>query len=171
MRSTAEHSFSIPAWGVSLALHGGAVWLAVLFTAQVKPVLVEEIFKWDVAFVEPVKSDSTSEPTPQPAPAPTEQVVPPLQAPRVAARRPVEPPPDTVLHRVAPSQTVQMVHPEAPPTKPVELREEPVPPLKTEPVAPPVKPVQEKPAEPVEQQIVEAPKTQDRKSTRLNSSH
>lgn len=133
--------------------------MAVLFTAQVKPVLVEEIFKWDVALIEPVKTDSTSEPTPQPAPAPTEQVVPPVQAPRMAARRPVEPPPDAVMHRVAPSQTMQMVHPEVQPSKP-EQREEPVPPLKTEPVAPPVKPVQETIAEPVEQQIVEVPKTQ-----------
>jgi len=156
MRSTDEHSFSIPAWGVSLALHGAVVWLAVLFTAQVKPVLVEEIFKWDVAFVEPVKSDSTSEPMAQPASAPAEQVSPPLQAPRVAARRSVEPPPDTVMQRVAPQQTVQMVHPEAPPN-PVEQREEPVP---------AVKPVQETPAEPVEQ-IVEAPKPQPEPATSL----
>jgi len=157
MRSTDEHSFSIPAWGVSLALHGAVVWLAVLFTAQVKPVLVEEIFKWDVAFVEPVKSDSTSEPMAQPASAPAEQVSPPLQAPRVAARRSVEPPPDTVMQRVAPQQTVQMVHPEAPPPNPVEQREEPVP---------AVKPVQETPAEPVEQ-IVEAPKPQPEPATSL----
>ena len=157
MRSTDEHSFSIPAWGVSLALHGAVVWLAVLFTAQVKPVLVEEIFKWDVAFVEPVKSDSTSEPMAQPASAPAEQVSPPLQAPRVAARRSVEPPPDTVMQRVAPQQTVRMVHPEAPPPNPVEQREEPVP---------LVKPVQETPAEPVEQ-IVEAPKPQPEPATSL----
>src|SRR6478609_7357858 len=105
MQSTNENSFSIPAWGVSLALHGGVVWLAVLFTAQVKPVLVEEIFKWDVALIEPVKTDSASEPTPQPAPAPTEQVVPPAPPPpRVTAPRPVEPPSDTVMHRVAPQQ-------------------------------------------------------------------
>jgi protein TonB len=54
------------------------------------------------------------------------------------------------MQRVAPQQTVQMVHPEAPPPNPVEQREEPVP---------AVKPVQETPAEPVEQ-IVEAPKPQ-----------
>jgi periplasmic protein TonB len=130
--------------------------LAVLFTAQVKPVLVEEIFKWDVAFVEPVKSDSTSEPMPQPASAPAEQVSPPVQAPRVAARRSVEPPPDTVMQRVAPQQTVQMVHPEAPPPIPVEQRE----------AVPPVKAVQETPAEPVEQ-IVEALKPQPEPATAL----
>ena len=160
MRSTNENSFSIPAWGVSLALHGGVVWLAVLFTAQVKPVLVEEIFKWDVALIEPVKTESAPEPSQQPATAPTEQVVPPLRAPRVAADRPIEPPPDNVMHRVAPQQTVQMVHPEVQPPKPVEQREDLLPPLKTEPVTPPVKPVQEKIAEPVEQQVAEVPKTQ-----------
>jgi protein TonB len=153
-----ENHFLIPAWGVSLTLHGAVVVLAMLFAAQVRPPLQEEPFKWDVALVETVKTDSASEPTQQPASAPAEQVVPPLQAPRVAARRSVEPPPDTVMHRVAPQQTVQMVHPQAQPTKPVEQREEPVPPLKTESVTPPVKPVQEKTAEPVEQQIVEAPK-------------
>jgi len=53
-----------------------------------------------------------------------------------------------------------MVHPEVQPPKPVEQREESPPPLNTESVTPPVKPVQEKIAEPVEQQIVEVPKTQ-----------
>lgn len=151
-----ENRFLIPAWGVSLTLHGVVVVLAMLFAAHVRPVLQEEPFKWDVALVETVKTDSASEPTSQPAP-PMEQVVPPLQASRVAASRPVEPPPDTVMHRVAPQQTVQMVHPQTQPPKPVEQREEPVSP---EPVTPPVKPVQEKTAEPVEQQIVEAPKPQ-----------
>ena len=132
--------------------------MAVLFTAQVKPVITEEIFKWDVALVEAVKADSASEPMPQPAPM--EQVLSPVQPqPRVTASRPVEPPPDTVLHRVAPSQTMQMVHPEVQPTKPVEQREDPLSPLKTEPVTQPVKPVQENPAEAVEQPVVEAPKT------------
>jgi periplasmic protein TonB len=159
MTGVNENHFLIPAWGVSLTLHGAVVVLAMLFAAQVRPPLQEEPFKWDVALVETVKTDSASEPTPQPASGPAEQVVPPLQAPRGAARRSVEPPPDTVMHRVAPQQTVQMVHPQAQPTKPVEQREEPVPPLKTEPVTPPVKPVQETPAEPVEQ-IVEAPKPQ-----------
>jgi len=103
MRSTNENSFSLPAWGVSLALHGGVVWLAVLFTAQVKPALIEEVFHWDVALVEPAQSDSTSEPMPQATPDPAQQVVTPVQPwPRVTASRPVEPPPDTAMHRVSP---------------------------------------------------------------------
>jgi periplasmic protein TonB len=161
-----ENRFLIPAWGVSLTLHGIVVVLAMLFAAQVRPVFQEEPFKWDVALVEPVKSDSTSEPTPLPAPDPVKQVIPTVQPPpRVAASRPVESVPDTVVQRVAPQQTVQMVHPEAPPPKPVEQREEPAPPANTEPVTAPVKPVQEKIAESVDQQIVEAPKPQPEQVT------
>jgi protein TonB len=154
-----DNRFLIPAWGVSLTLHGVFVTLAVLFAAQVRPVFQEDPFQWDVALVEAVKTDSLPEPGTPPAPAQTQQIVPPVQAPRVAARRPVEPPPDPVTHHVAPQQTVQMVHPEVTPAKPVEQREEPVP-LKAEPVTPPVKAVQEKPAEPIEQQVVEAPRAQ-----------
>jgi periplasmic protein TonB len=154
MRSANENSVSIPAWVVSFALHGGVVWLAVLFTAQVKPVLVEEIFQWDVSLVEPVKTDSSPEPTPQPAPAPTQQVIPSLQAPRVAARRPVEPM-DPGMPTVAPRQTVQLVHPEVQPPKPVDQREDPVPPQKMEQVTP----APEKTIEPLEPQVVEIPKT------------
>jgi len=106
-----------------------------LFAAQVRPVLQEEPFKWDVALIEAVKTDSAPEPTPTPQP-----VVPSVQPrTRLTASRPVEPPPDTVMNRVAPQQTVQMVHPEVQPQKPIEQREE-------------------KPIEPIEQQIVE-PKT------------
>jgi len=156
----AHHNrFLVPAWGVSLTLHGLAVAFAMLFAAQVRPIVQDEPFKWDVALVDTVKTESASEPVQAPAPVPQEKVVPTVEAPRVVARRPVEPPPDTVMHRVAPQQTAQMVHPESQPPKPVEQREEPPPPpLKTEPVTQPVKPVQEKPAEAVKQQVVETPK-------------
>ncbi|HEX6532731.1 MAG TPA: hypothetical protein VF019_08900, partial [Nitrospira sp.] len=123
MPSMNEQSFSVPAWGVSFALHGGVVWLAVLFTAQVKPVLTEEVFKWEVALVERVNTESAPQTTPEAAQA----VVPPAQAPPVVTRRPVEPPPDTATHRVAPQQTAQMVHPDIQPAKPLEQREEPPP--------------------------------------------
>src|SRR5678816_3317703 len=123
MRSTNENSLNISAWGVSLALHGGVVWRALVFTAQVKPVLNEEIFKWEVAFVETAKTESAAEATPEPSPVPAEKIVPrPVEAPRVVPSRPVEPPPDAVMHRVAPQQTAQMVHPEIQPLKPVEPR-------------------------------------------------
>ena len=143
--------------------------MAVLFTAQVKPVLNEEIFKWDVALVESVKTDVSSEPTPQPAPEQVEQVVPTVQPPpRVAALRSVEPASDSVMHTVAPRQTVQMVHPEVEPSRPVEQREDSLPTIKPEPVTPPVKSVQEKTAEPVEQEVVEAPKQRSEPVTPAN---
>jgi protein TonB len=157
-----DNRFLIPAWGVSLTLHGVAVALAMLFAAQVRPVFQEEPFKWDVALVEAVNTDAVPEPATPPAPAQTQQIVPPPQ--RLTAPRPVEPPPDPVMHHVAPQQTVQMVHPEVTPTKPVEQREEPVP-LKAEPVTPPVKAVQEKTAEPIEQQVVEVPRAQPEPAT------
>jgi protein TonB len=161
MESTNAHSFSAPAWGVSLGLHAGVVWLAVLFTAQVKPVLMEEVFKWDVALVEPVSTDSASEPMAQRAPEPMEQVVPPVKSPRAAAPRPVEPAPDAVMHRVAPQQTVQMVHPEVQPPKPLERREETPPTPIAEPPAPVAKLHQEKPIEPVETKSESVTPTQE----------
>jgi periplasmic protein TonB len=142
-----DDRFLLPAWGVSLTLHGVLVVLAVLFAAQVRPVIQEEPFKWDVALVEAVKMDSV--------PEVTEPVAPPVQRPARVASRPVEPT-ETVMHRVAPRESVQMLHPEPP--KPVEQREDPPPPVKTEPV-PVTKPLPEKTAEPMEQQVVEAPTT------------
>jgi periplasmic protein TonB len=147
-----HNRFLVPAWGVSLTLHSVAVVLAMLFAAQVRPVLQEEPFKWDVALVDSVKTDSAPDLTPTPQP-----VVPPVQAPtRVTAPRPVEPPPDTVMHRVAPQQTVQMVHPEVQPPKPVEQAIEPieqqlieVPKTKPEPVAAAKEPEPVESAEPV----------------------
>lgn len=144
----ANHNrFLLPAWGVSLTLHGVLVVLAMVFAARVRPVIQEEPFKWDVALVEAVKTDS--------APEVSEPVAPPVQRPPRVASRPVEPT-DTVRHRVAPRESVQMVHPEPP--KPVEEREAPPPPVKTEPV-PVTTPLPEKTVEPMEQQVVEAPKT------------
>ncbi|HEU4504175.1 MAG TPA: energy transducer TonB [Nitrospira sp.] len=136
----ANHNrFLLPAWGVSLTLHGVLVVLAVLFAARVRPIIEEQPFKWDVALVEAVKTDS--------APEVSEPVAPPVQRPPRVASRPVEPT-DTVMHRVAPRESVQMVHPEPP--KPVEEREAPVS---------VTKPLPEKTVEPIEQQVVETPKT------------
>lgn len=46
------------AWSISLVVHGVAVAVAIALAGQVKPVLQEEIFRWDVALVEAVKTDS-----------------------------------------------------------------------------------------------------------------
>lgn len=158
MTAVTHNRFLAPAWIVSVTLHGVVVTLAMLFAAQVRPVFQEEPFKWEVALVEAVKTDSPAEPMPQPAAEPMRPAVRPVQPQVRPAPSPVEPPSDRVMHRVAPQQTVQMVHPEVQPVKPAE-REEPPPPLKTEAVTPPVTPVPEKTIEPVEQQIAEIPKT------------
>jgi protein TonB len=120
-----------------------------LFAAQVRPVLQEDPFKWDVALVDSMKTDSEPSHTPVPQPS-APSVRPPTRA---TTPRPVEPSQDTVTHRVAPQQTVQMVHPESQPPKPLEQRADP-PPEKMESVTP----VRERAIEPIEQQVVEVPK-------------
>lgn len=61
MTSTNSNRFFLSAWGISLALHGVAVALALAFVAHVKPVLQEDMFQWDVALVQ-ARPDSQSEP-------------------------------------------------------------------------------------------------------------
>jgi protein TonB len=141
MTSANENRFLLPAWGLSLTLHGVLVMLAALFAAQVRPIIQEEPFKWEVALVEAVKTDSASEES--------QPVVPEVKPQPRVAPRPAEPT-ETATYTVAPRQSVQMVHPQIQASKPVEQREEPVP---------PVKPLEERPIEPVEQQVVEAPQT------------
>jgi len=158
MTAVTHNRFLLPAWAVSLTLHAAVVALAVLFAAQVRPIVQEESFKWDVALVETVKTASPSEQTPQPEAKPTQPLARAVQ-PQLRPAPPVEPPPDTVMHRVAPQQTVQMVHPQAQPPKPLEQREEPPPPPKVEPMTPVAKPLEEKSVEPVEQRVAEIPKT------------
>jgi protein TonB len=141
MTSANENRFLLPAWGLSLTLHGVLVMLAAFLAAQVRPIIQEEPFKWEVALVEAVKTDSASEES--------EPVVPVVKPQPPVVPRPAEPT-ESTTYTVAPRQSVQMVHPQIQPSKPVEQREEPVP---------PVKPLQERPIEPVEQQVVEAPQT------------
>jgi len=140
----ADHNrFLLPAWSISLALHGVAIALAVVFAAQVRPVLQEEPFKWEVALVDAVKTDSILAPAAVP-----ESALPPVQAPaRAPAPRPVEPM-ETVMHRVAPRESVQMVHPELQP--PMPHVEEPLPLMKSEPPPP------QRIVEPIQEQVVES---------------
>lgn len=53
-----ESRFFFPAWGISLTLHGIVVGLAMVCATQVKPLLPEEVFQWDVALVEATKEES-----------------------------------------------------------------------------------------------------------------
>jgi protein TonB len=62
MTSASDNRFFLPAWGISLTLHGLVVGLALAFVAQVKPVLQEDMFQWNVALVQEARPDSQSEP-------------------------------------------------------------------------------------------------------------
>lgn len=83
MMPTNDNQQSASAWGISLVVHGVAVAAAITFAAQVKPVLQQEIFQWDVALVESTNTDSRPEraepvvdrakPVAQAAPRPVER--------------------------------------------------------------------------------------------------
>ncbi|BFU92422.1 MAG: hypothetical protein NTAFB01_36090 [Nitrospira sp.] len=150
MTSTDETRFFFPAWGISLTLHGVAVCLAFAFAAQVKPVLQENLFQWDVALVEAAKPESISEQAPsvvtpeqpsakilsQPRPKRTTEVsqaVTPLE-------RKIEPPPPTI-------EPVQTIEQKAENPQP---REEPMEQRMVETVEPKAEPsVETKEPEPV----------------------
>ena len=85
MTSMNDRQFFVPAWGVSLALHGVVVGLAFVFSAQVKPILQENVFKWDVALVQESTPDSvpTQVQTAVTPVQPTTKVVPPSRTKRV----------------------------------------------------------------------------------------
>ena len=150
----ANHNrFLLPAWAVSLTLHSVVVVLAMLFTAQVRPILQQEPFKWDVALVEEMKTDPAPEPTPA-------AIAPAVQPPaRVVRPRPVEHASETAANSVAPRHSAQMVHPAIQAPKPTEIREDSIPPPNIEPVPAPVKPLEDKPLEPIERPIADATET------------
>ncbi len=125
MTSTNDNQFFVPAWGVSLTLHGLIVGLAFVVASQVKPSLHEEVFKWDIALVEAAKPISSLEPvkavmTPVPQ---TTKVVPPSRPKRVSDVSPA--------------------------VKPLEQTLEPPPPIEQKVESPQVR------EEPMEQRIVE----------------
>lgn len=61
MTSNDHSRFYLPAWGVSLILHGAVVGLAFLFVAQIKSIPQGDTFQWDVSLVEEARPDSQSE--------------------------------------------------------------------------------------------------------------
>ncbi|MFZ1804788.1 MAG: energy transducer TonB [Nitrospira sp.] len=101
MISVDDNRFFFPAWGISLTLHGFAVGLAVMFATQVKPLLSEEVFQWDVALVEATTPNSTTEHVELVVPSlpPTAKATPPapkiLQPVRATAQA-AEPPRPTI---------------------------------------------------------------------------
>jgi protein TonB len=129
MTSTEDNRFFFSAWGISLALHGVVVGLALAFVANVKPVLQKEMIQWDVTLMGEARLDPQSEPVksaPAPEQTPAKKALP-SQTKRVAeisqTVRPIEQkilPPQPIV------ETVQSIEPkvEAPqPTEePVERR-------------------------------------------------
>ncbi len=101
MISVDDNRFFFPAWGISLTLHGFAVGLAVMFATQVKPLLSEEVFQWDVALVEATTPNPRTEHVESvvPPPQPTAKATPPvpkiLQPVRATAQA-AEPPRPTI---------------------------------------------------------------------------
>ncbi|SPP63741.1 energy transducer TonB [Nitrospira lenta] len=108
------------AWGVSFAIHGAALCVALVLSAQVQPVLKEETFQWEVALVHP----SPDVPQPETAQStPTVQPSKPTPVRTVQATPPVESSADTVVTRVATSYSPEIVHPTMVPPKPEPVRE------------------------------------------------
>lgn len=61
MTSIDKPQFMIPAWAISLTLHGVAIGLAFAFSTQITPLVQEDRFTWDVALVQRVSPTSKSE--------------------------------------------------------------------------------------------------------------
>lgn len=128
------NQFFLPAWAISLTLHGVIIGVAFAFAAQVKPILQEDLFQWDVAFVEAAKSQPLPEPvesvvtTAQPIPkvvpqsrskrvTEVSQVVPPPE-PQVASPPPIERQMEVPQVREEPTEQ-RVVEAEVPKTEPV----------------------------------------------------
>lgn len=113
LTSTNNNRFSVPAWGASLSLHGMVVGLALALAAQVKPILQEDLFQWDVALVEAAKSFSLSERVESvTTPAqPMAKAVPPSRPKRVVEVTQVVPPPEQPIESI-PSNEQQLEAPQ-----------------------------------------------------------
>ena len=148
MTSTEDNRFFFPAWGISLALHGVVVGLALAFATQVKPILPEDVFKWDVALVEAAKLESISEQAPSVVPPeqPSAKVLSQPRPKRVAevsqAVKPLEQKIETLPPAIEPAQPIERkVEPTQPREESIEPKAEPVA------VATPTEPVETPPAQ------------------------
>lgn len=104
------------AWGLSLGLHAVIVGLSLIITAQVQPILNEEVFRWDIALIQS-SSDSPQPEASQSMPAAVRTV------PTVQPVRPIEPTSDMVMTRVAPQYSPEIVHPPIAQPKPEPVQE------------------------------------------------
>lgn len=90
-----EKQFMIPAWVISLALHGVVAGLAIAFSAQIKPLVQEDRFTWDIALVQqasPVSKLETAESTVASAQPLVKKLLP-------SRSKPVAEPPQPVISR------------------------------------------------------------------------
>lgn len=133
MMITVAESDRVPysAWGVSLGLHALIVGLAFMITAQVQPILKEEIFQWEVALVQPSPDAPRTE---MPQSTPTVQPVKPTAVRTVQTAQPVESTSDMVMTRVVSQYSPQIVHPTIASPKPEPVQE--IVQAKVQPVAP-----------------------------------
>lgn len=91
MDLAADNRLFLHAWGTSVALHGIAIGLGVLFTVEMTPILHEDVFTWDVTIVEGVKLDPTSEPVIVKKPVHSRSsVIPPVQHARKSEMTPTK---------------------------------------------------------------------------------
>ena len=162
------NQFFLPAWAISLTLHGAVIGVAFALATQVKPILQEDLFQWDVALVEAGKSTSLPEPVESVAkPAqPMAKLVPPSRPKRVTEVSPtIKPLEQTIEPAPATEQKVDVP----------QLREEPMEPLMAEAVTPTVEDRMTEPAaqttssEPTESQPVQ-PEAAPVASTPVSSS-
>ncbi len=124
-----------PAWAISLTLHGVVIGVAFAVATQVKPILQQDLFRWDVALVEATKSALLSESV-QPVATPAQLM--PKSAPQSRLKRAAEvsqvlSPPEQPIEP-APSIEQQVEAPQVR-EEPVEQRIVEVTESKTEPVA------------------------------------
>ncbi len=109
MASMDEQRFVAPAWAVSLALHGMVGGLAFAFSAQIQPPVQDNLFSWDVAFVQQTTGFSKPErvePTTTSAQLPVKKVISSRAKSMPAAVQPdklieqhAEMPPSTIVQR------------------------------------------------------------------------
>ena len=120
MRAHSSDQFPPSAWAASLAIHALLVGAAIFASTQTKPLIKEEIFHWDIAFVQPSADVSQAEP-----PRSTAAVQPSKPTPvrTFQAAPPVEPTSDMVMTRVATQYSPEIVHPTIVPPKPESVQE------------------------------------------------
>ena len=73
MTALSGKKLQIQAWSVSVATHSLVVGMAVVFMAQIQPIPMKDVFKWEVSLVEPVPLEATAEP---------EKLAPPSRTPK-----------------------------------------------------------------------------------------